>query len=645
MDYQEYSQALKLGEKAYRNAVARGEYPYLPALDDILARVNVQMEEKLGLVDIPMDQIVGTKTAGRQNAFAVNFMPLMKPKTEFADKWSNLYRYQTEEGNTDPIKAYEFMNKFYVQEGNKRVSVFKYLDASSIEGEVIRIIPKRSGSLENRIYYEFLQFYKCTKINYLWFTKVGSFEALLEAVGKEPDEIWTKEEKDEFSSAFTRFEKRFLEKGGKNLQVTTGDAFLFYLSLYPYEQIIQKEEAELRSDVDRIWKEIPTLNRDPEETLVMEPGENDDTGIFNMLKSFSTSILESRSVKVAFLHDRLTENSSWTYGHELGRAHLEEVFEERIETSCYFLEDSGMDTLELLEQAVQDGNEIIFTANQKFLGASLKKALEHPSVKILNCSINRSYNAIGTYYGRMYEAKFLCGMVAGAMTPNDKVAYCADIPIYGAFANANAFALGAMMTNPRVKVYVHWLSDKTSDLESMIREHDISLVSDADMIRLAGQNRKYGLYLMQEEGNLQLTMPMWNWGKFYEKIVREIQAGNWNRSKSINYWWGISSDIIDLIVSKNLPTGIGALVDIMRNEIFTEKYHPFQGEIVRQDGTVIGEKDGVLSPEQIITMDWFVENIVGETPLFDNLTEEAKTLIHIQEVLTPVVVEKDTIEE
>ena len=179
----------------------------------------------------------------------------------------------------------------------------------------------------------------------------------------------------------------------------------------------------------------------------------------------------------------------------------------------------------------------------------------------------------------------------------------------------------------------------------MIREHDISLVSDADMIRLAGQNRKYGLYLMQEEGNLQLTMPMWNWGKFYEKIVREIQAGNWNRSKSINYWWGISSDIIDLIVSKNLPTGIGALVDIMRNEIFTEKYHPFQGEIVRQDGTVIGEKDGVLSPEQIITMDWFVENIVGETPLFDNLTEEAKTLIHIQEVLTPVVVEKDTIEE
>ena len=209
MEYQAYGQALKLGEKAYRSAVSRGEYPYLPALDEILTCVDVQTEEKLGLVDIPLEQIVGTKTSGRKNAFAGNFMPLMKLKTEFADKWISLYKYQTEEGNTDPIVAYEFMNKFYVLEGNKRVSVFKYLDASSIEGEVIRVIPKKSDSPENKIYYEFLQFYKCTKINYIWFTKEGSFVELAKAVGKEPDEVWTKDEKTEFSSAYTRFQKRF----------------------------------------------------------------------------------------------------------------------------------------------------------------------------------------------------------------------------------------------------------------------------------------------------------------------------------------------------------------------------------------------------------------------------------------------------
>ena len=130
---------------------------------------------------------------------------------------------------------------------------------------------------------------------------------------------------------------------------------------------------------------------------------------------------------------------------------------------------------------------------------------------------------------------------------------------------------------------------------------------------------------------------MWIWGKKYEKRVHDILAGNWNRSKAVNYWWGISSDIIDLIVSNNLPTGIRTLVDVMRGEIFHERFHPFQGEIKRQDGTMIGEKDSVLSAEQIITMDWFVENIVGDMPLFDNLTDEAKTLIHVQKELTPAV--------
>ena len=87
----EYSRALKLGEKEYRACVANGEFPYIPALDDILRSTQVQTETDLGLVDIPLELIVGTKTVGRQNAFARNFMPIMNENTEFAMKWSHLY--------------------------------------------------------------------------------------------------------------------------------------------------------------------------------------------------------------------------------------------------------------------------------------------------------------------------------------------------------------------------------------------------------------------------------------------------------------------------------------------------------------------------------------------------------------------------
>lgn len=297
--------------------------------------------------------------------------------------------------------------------------------------------------------------------------------------------------------------------------------------------------------------------------------------------------------------------------------------------------------MQTLEEAIEAGNHIIFTTNQKFLAASLKMALEHPEIKILNCSVNRPYSALRTYYGRMYEAKFLCGMVAGAMCDNDKIAYQADYPIYGSFANINAFARGVQMTNPRAKVYLHWSSLEHADFQDLLRRENISLISANDMIRPGSEERRFGLYLEREGEYVKLATPIWDWGKFYEKIIRDILQGNWNKTpdtkekKALNYWWGISGNIIDLITSKNLPSGIKMLTEIMKKEIYTEQFQPFSGEIRLQDGTIIGDKEGCLSPEEIITMDWLVENVVGEIPAMENFTKEARTLAAMQGALTP----------
>ena len=37
----EYGAALKLGKKQYQDAVAKGEYPYLPVLDDVLSYTDI----------------------------------------------------------------------------------------------------------------------------------------------------------------------------------------------------------------------------------------------------------------------------------------------------------------------------------------------------------------------------------------------------------------------------------------------------------------------------------------------------------------------------------------------------------------------------------------------------------------------------
>ena len=119
-----YRQARKRGEQGRRRAISQSEHPYLTDLDSLVAQLPLGQRENVGLRDIPLEMVVGTVTKGRQSAFSCNFMPLLPFSTEFARKWSNLYDIQVTEGYRDPVIVTEFMHRFYVQEGNKRVRDF-----------------------------------------------------------------------------------------------------------------------------------------------------------------------------------------------------------------------------------------------------------------------------------------------------------------------------------------------------------------------------------------------------------------------------------------------------------------------------------------------------------------------------------------
>lgn len=251
----DYKEARELGQKEYRACVSSGRNPCLLVLDTILLFVETQGEENLGLVDIPIERLVGTKTTGRTNAFAANFMPLLEEGSEFAYKWASLADSHVEEGIRDPITAYEFMNKFFVVEGNKRVSVLKYFGAATVPGNVKRIIPKPQNTEKSRVYFDFLEFYRLTKINFIWFSRAGKFKELLGALNDEPH-VWDAEERSDFSAAYFRFRKTFKALGGDRLPCTTGDAFLAYLSIYDIKDIYSETDAALRKRIEKSWSEI-----------------------------------------------------------------------------------------------------------------------------------------------------------------------------------------------------------------------------------------------------------------------------------------------------------------------------------------------------------------------------------------------------
>ncbi|MBF1105446.1 MAG: BMP family ABC transporter substrate-binding protein, partial [Solobacterium sp.] len=144
----------------------------------------------IGVLEIPLDLVVGTITSSRAASFTESWMPTLDEDTEFATKWSRLYDAQIEEGIREPIQVYEYMHAFFVKEGNKRVSVLKYLQAPSIMAEITRIMPVHNDSQEIQVYEEFLRFQKVTNLYTPYFTIPGSYQLLADMLGQNLETKW-----------------------------------------------------------------------------------------------------------------------------------------------------------------------------------------------------------------------------------------------------------------------------------------------------------------------------------------------------------------------------------------------------------------------------------------------------------------------
>ena len=631
MNFQEYDKANKMGIKNYRKKLGRGEYPYLPVLDHITRYTSVKREVYLGLMDIPLDLVVGTVTEGRSNAFASNFMPLLDDESEFAMKWDSLCDWHLNEGIHDPIKVYEFMDRFYVQEGNKRVSVLKYFDAVSVPANVYRIVPEyREDDEQIRIYYEFMKFFDLTGLNVIWFSKEGSYRALIRETGNSDTEHWSEDEILTLRSLYNRTDLAIAEKKQRE-KINVSDAMLRLIQIYDYESLCEDSAEQLKEKLNKAWEEMLVLKEPETIDLKLDPVEENTSAVKQVMKILNPD--RTRYV-VGFVHDKNPKSSGWTNAHELGKAHLENKYPD-LTTHSYMDALADGDGEEVIRQAVSDGCNVIFTTSPKLLDASVKVALDCPQVRILNCSLNTSYKTVRTYYGRMYEAKFLAGLVAGAMSPDGKIAYVADYPLYGMISNINAFALGVQMTNPRARVKLIWSKLKNGvDWEKELE--GISVISQQEMTCSNSRFKDFGLCLLEDGERKGLAIPVWDWGKYYEKIFENIRHGIWKseeESRALNYWWGLSAGVVDTILSLNVPEGVKKLVLQMGENIKRGDFKPFSGILKAQDGVEITHHEHTLiAPKDIMTMDWLLENVDGRIPQMSEFMEEAKEVVRVQGV-------------
>ena len=626
---EDYKNALKSGQRAYRACVARGQSPYLAVLDDILVNVNIVAQEPLGLVEIPAESIVGTKTSGRHTAFAPNFMPLLEPDTEFAGKWSNLCDAHLDEGIHTPIIAYEFLNKFYVQEGNKRVSVLKYFDAVRIAGTVTRLVPERNDSLENRIYYEFLDFYKLSKVNDVHFSRLGGYAKLQTLVCKASGESWTDDDRLSFSSFYTMFRQQFLALGGGGLNLTAGDAMLVYLSVYRYADACESTPSQMKQNLEKLWDEVKVLTEPQAVALSLEPKQGPGEPLLAKLNIFT----KPSELKVVFLHEHNAENSAWVRAHDKGIEALQQAFPDRVFITRKENIEPEVDAEQVLEDVVHDNADVVFTSSARMHTACLKVAAQHPKIRILNCSLNAPHPLVRTYYPRAYEVTYLLGLLAGALTHTDRVGYVAPHPVYGVPAALNAFAQGLKTVRPQARVVLRW-----SCLPDPAKPLDFSDCPDVDIFYAHSQKepegfyRDYGLCRRLPDGTLDpLGLPVWKWEAFYIEIIRSIFDGTWGSSgaRAINYWWGMRSGAEEINYQKGLPGGTLHLLDMMEMLLSQEELRIFPDELYDQNHQPHSPASVVYSPKELMEMDWLDECVEGALPHYDDLDVKTRTLMAI----------------
>lgn len=638
--YEVYEKARKLAQACVRQRKAAGENPDLPVLDLLLKEIPHHPGKPAGLQEILTDRIVGTCHAARTESFAWNYMPLLDSDSEFAAKWMNLYQSASSEGLRDPISVYEVYGRYFTEEGNKRVSVTKYMQNPQISANVRPLILDLPDGEERRLYEEYLHFCSISGIDSIVMSRQKNYRTLLKMLHLCDEQPANPAQKESLLSLYYVFEHEFEKrKGSQKLKATSGDAFLLYLSVYGITPDKIITQAEMEKELEKLWPDIEAYPNKKDAVLRTE--EPDQQQRRRLL-----SDLFREPLRVFFIESSDGAHSEWSEEHDQGIQELKDTLGSQIQVEVLTHANSPQEIEQALKNAISEKAEVVFTTNPTMLQQTSQFAAKYPKIRFLNCSLNPDTGPLRTYYARDYEVKFLMGLAAGILSDSGNIGYIADFPIYGTIAAINAFAIGVQMVLPTAKIYLDWSTTQSATLPDFPR--------DVDMLYLEGQSfdprvqkgKKFGLFDVRIGKFLHLADIHVNWGVFYTRICRSILGGGYSReeqflhSDSINYWLGLSNGLLSIKFSDDLPEQSGRLIQVMEQAMKQETFYIFDAPMKVSSGS-IQALASPLSYEEVAGMNWLNENVVGSIPKEEQLVPEAEEFVMVHGIEDA----KDTLEE
>lgn len=343
-------------------------------------------------------------------------------------------------------------------------------------------------------------------------------------------------------------------------------------------------------------------------------------GIFVINSYESDTETMAGSTKVGVILNGYKSDRNWSQSHFEGLEkaaeglNLEITYKENVNT--YIIEG-------LIDELINDGCEIIIANSFEFGEAVEKAAVKYPEIYFFHATGVGEAKNLTSYFGRMYQIRYLTGIVAGLQTKTNEIGYVASFPISEVNRGINAFTLGVRSVNPDAKVYVRFTDSWTDDAgtkeatEKLLDSHNIDLLAmhtdSLEPLEIAEEKGVlsigYNVDNSKDYPNTFLTAAVWDWSGFYEtNILRCIQG----KFEGYHYWEGIETGMVSMApLTEKVREGISEVVEERAKLLRSGTYDVFYGPVTDREGNVrIGEGESMTDDAMLNAFDWYVERVV-----------------------------------
>lgn len=321
------------------------------------------------------------------------------------------------------------------------------------------------------------------------------------------------------------------------------------------------------------------------------------------------------------------EGSGYSYTHDLGILGMQRNLglsdDQIVRKIVDDTDEAG--TRESIQECIDEGCNIIFTTSWGYMQVTADMAEEYPDIYFSHgtgyMSNGKNFN---NYFGRIYQARYVSGIVAGKNTTSNKIGYVAaqDSSNSEVTGGIDAFAIGVNSVNPDAEIYVvvtnSWYDPEAEEnaAKKLLDMGCDVMAQHCDTPFPMTLAQDYGVYgigynsdMSKETPDSCLCSVIWNWSAYYTSAVKSVMDGTWDGS---NYYGGMAEGLVEVTsLASFCSDGTQEKVNEAIEEILKGDNNVFDGVMETNTGETVGEAGSTLDDATITGgINWYYKNVV-----------------------------------